>query len=305
MVASVALCLCPRINGASIYGARPDHPFLFRIPSTGARPMTFSAVGLPTALELDTKTGIITGTANIPSSYIVRLRVTNAAGSATRNLQIVIGDKIALTPPIGWSSWNYLQTDVSDKDVRAQADALISSGLADHGYPYINIDDGWEEQPVGPRHTANSPRNPDGNLRPNDRFPDLKALTTYIHSNGLKAGIYSTPGPLTCGRFEGSYGHEEQDGSQFARWGFDLLKYDLCSYPLKDNSTEELKKPFVKMGQVLAAEDRDILFSLSEGGQAGVWKWGREAGAQMWRTGGDLAWGPKASTHHGTIFCRR
>jgi len=194
MVASVALCVSvrvsiaqsdrctadeyPRINGASIYGARPNHPFLFRIPSTGARPMTFSAVGLPTALKLDTKTGIITGTANIPSSYIVRLRVTNAAGSATRNLQVVIGDKIALTPPMGWSSWNYLQTDVSDKDVRAQADALVSLALADHGYSYINIDDGWEEQPVGPRHTTNSPRNPDGNLRPNDRFPDLKALTT-------------------------------------------------------------------------------------------------------------------------------
>jgi alpha-galactosidase len=195
---------------------------------------------------------------------------------------------------MGWSSWNYLQTDVSDKDVRAQANALITSGLAGHGYSYINIDDGWEEQGVGPRHTGAPPRSPDGSVRPNDRFPDMTALTSYLHAKGLKAGIYTTPGPLTCGRFEGSYGHEEQDANQFAHWGFDLLKYDLCSYPMKDNSVEEIEIPFAKMGQILATEDRDILFSLSEGGRADVWKWGREAGAQMWRISGDLAWGPKA-----------
>jgi alpha-galactosidase len=221
MVALVALCVsvrvsiaqsdrftadeCPRINGAAIYGARPNHPFLYRIPSTGARPMTFSAVGLPDGLTLDPKTGIITGAPKGASSHVVGVLVTNAAGSATRRLQIIIGDKIALTPPMGWSSWSYLQTDVSDKDVRAQANALITSGLAGHGYSYINIDDGWEEQGVGPRHTDAPPRSPDGSVRPNDRFPDMTALTSYLHAKGLKAGIYTTPGPPTCGRFEGSW----------------------------------------------------------------------------------------------------
>jgi alpha-galactosidase len=288
-----AVAECPRINGPAIYGARPNHPFLYRIPSTGTRPMTFSAVGLPAELTLDSRTGVITGNPKIATGYMVQVRVANSAGSVTRKLQIIIGDKIALTPPMGWSSWNFLQTDASDKDIRAEADALIGSGLADHGYSYINIDDGWEEQPVGPRHTSVASRNPDGTIRPNSRFPNMKALTTYTHAKGLKAGIYSTPSPLTCGRFEGSYGHEEQDADQFARWGFDLLKYDLCSYPLKNHSVEELRKPFAKMGQILSTEDRDILFSLSEGGQGDVWKWGCEVGAQMWRTGGDLAWGPK------------
>lgn len=283
---------CPRVNGPTIYSAHPNHPFLYRIPATGTRPMRFSAVELPAGLKLNSNTGIITGAASAASNTEVELRVTNAAGSIIRKLRIIIGDKIALTPPMGWSSWNFLQSEVSDKDIRAQADALISSGLAEHGYSYINIDDGWEEQLVGPRHTSIPTRDPDGTIRPNGRFPDMKALTAYIHAEGLKAGIYTTPGPRTCGCFEGSYGHEDQDAKQFAQWGFDFLKYDLCSYPLKDGSSEELRKPYAEMGRILAKADRDILFSLSVG-QTDSWKWGREIGAQMWRTGGDLAWGPK------------
>ena len=283
----------PHINGPAIYGERPNHPFLYRIPATGARPMRFSAEGLPYGLTLDSHSGIISGIATHNSSSLVRLRATNAHGTVVREFQIIIGDKLALTPPMGWNGWNVLQTETSDAKVRAQADALVSSGLADHGYSFINLDDGWEEQVSGTRSIGGPRRNPQGAIKSNHRFPDMNALTDYIHSKGLKAGIYSTPGPRTCVGFEGSYEHEEQDGAQIAEWGFDFLKYDLCSYPLKDHSPEESKKPFEKMGQILARQNRDILYSLSEYGSGDVWKWGREVGAQMWRTGGDLAWGEK------------
>jgi hypothetical protein len=138
--------VAPRINGPSVYGARPGHPFLYRIPATGQRPMVFSAAGLPPGLELDAVAGIITGAASARGASTVTLRAQNAAGTAERKLRIVIGDQLALTPPMGWSSWYILQSEVSDQAVRAQADALVSSGLADHGYSYINIDDGWSHR---------------------------------------------------------------------------------------------------------------------------------------------------------------
>ena len=109
----------------------------------------------------------------------------------------------------------------------------------------------------------------------------------------MKAGLYTSPSPLTCGKFEASYGHEQQDADQFAAWGFDLLKYDWCGYPAKDKSVEEMQKPYRLMGSILAAEPRDILFSLCQYGRGDVWTWGREVGGQLWRTTGDLAWGKK------------
>jgi len=281
----------PRINGPSIYGARPNHPFLYRIPATGQRPLRFFASGLPQGLKLDRATGIITGAVKSPVSATVNLKATNSAGTCERNFRIVIGDQLALTPPMGWSTWYLLQSKVSDHDVRAQADGMISSGLIDHGYSYINIDDGWSVKLEGVAEAA-SPRDARGNLKCNERFPDMKALTDYLHKRGLKAGIYSSPGPLTCGRAAGSYRHEQQDARQFADWGFDLLKYDQCSYRRKDNSLAEFQKPYRLMGGILAGLDRDIVFNLCQYGNAEVWKWGREAG-HFWRTSGDLGWGPK------------
>ena len=133
----------PAIHGAAVFGARPNHPFLYRIPATGARPMKFSASGLPAGLKVDGATGIITGTVNVAGSTDVVLRVSNAAGKSERKFRVVIGDQLALTPPMGWSSWDFLQTEASDRDIRAQADAMVATGLINHGYSYLNIDDGW------------------------------------------------------------------------------------------------------------------------------------------------------------------
>src|SRR5580704_7005963 len=124
---------------------------------------------------------------------------------------------VAATPPMGWSSWNHFARKIDDASVRAQADAMVSSGMKDAGYIYINIDDTWEGD-----------RDAQGNIQSNSKFPDMKALADYVHSKGLKLGIYSSPGAKTCARFEGSLGHEEQDAQTYADWGIDYLKYDLC-----------------------------------------------------------------------------
>ena len=282
----------PAIHGATVFGARPNHPFLYRIPATGSRPMLFSAATLPTGLKLDRNTGIITGIVKIPGSSDLVLRVSNVAGTSESKFRIVIGDQLALTPPMGWSSWDFLQSEASDPSMRAQAAAIVSSGLVNHGYSYINLDDGWSMKRAG-APAGMQPRDAQGNIRPNERFPDMKGMTDYLHSMGLRAGIYTSPSPLTCGKFEGSYGHEQQDANQFAAWGFDLLKYDWCGYPAKDKSLTEMQKPYRLMGSILTAESRDILFSLCQYGRNDVWQWGREVGGQLWRTTGDLAWGKK------------
>src|SRR6202142_4069317 len=126
---------------------------------------------------------------------------------------------VAQTPPVGWNSWNYFAGRVTDKDIRDSADQIVASGMRDAGYLYVNIDDTWEGE-----------RDANGVLHTNEKFPDMKALADYVHSEGLKLGIYSGPGPKTCAGFEGSYGHEEQDAQTYAQWGIDYLKYDLCSF---------------------------------------------------------------------------
>lgn len=270
----------PAVHGTLVYGATPGRPFLYRIPATGATPLRFAAQGLPAGLRLDANTGIITGQLTTEGTSDVVLKVTNAEGSATRRLRIVAGkNKLALTPPMGWNSWNVWGTAVDDAKVRAAADWLVRSGLAAYGYDYVVIDDAWT-----------SGRDDKGELKPNEKFPDMKALADYIHSKGLKIGIYSSPGPETCGGFQGSYQHEAQDAATFARWGIDFLKYDWCSYDdiAKDHSLAELKKPYQLMGDALAAQNRDIIFSLCQYGYGDVWKWGGEVGGHLWRTTGDL-----------------
>jgi alpha-galactosidase len=281
----------PRIHGARVYGTRPGRPFLYTIPATGLRPMTFSAKGLPKGLKLDPKTGIITGSVAQKGEFRVRLGARNTVGSAERDFRIVAGDKLALTPPMGWSTWYMAYTDISDKFVREQADAMASSGLIRHGYAYVNIDDGWNIKPgsLDPA-LGGPPRDAKGNLRPNGRFPDMKAMCDYVHSQGLKIGIYISPGPSTCAGYEGSYQHEEQDARQFAAWGFDFLKYDWCSYGkiARDKSLAEIQKPYRLMGGILEKLDRDFVFNLCQYGMGDVSQWGREVGGHYWRTTGDL-----------------
>src|SRR5579872_4930305 len=127
--------------------------------------------------------------------------------------------QVAQTPPMGWNSWNYFADKVDDKGVRAAADQIVASGMRDAGYIYVNIDDTWEGE-----------RDASGVLHTNSKFPDMKALADYVHSKGMKLGIYSGPGPKTCAKYAGSYGHEEQDAKMYAAWGIDYLKYDLCSF---------------------------------------------------------------------------
>ncbi|MBV8665732.1 MAG: glycoside hydrolase family 27 protein [Burkholderiaceae bacterium] len=190
---------------------------------------------------------------------------------------------VAATPPMGWNSWNHFAEKIDDATVRAQADAMVASGMRDAGYVYINIDDTWEGE-----------RDAQGNIRSNAKFPDMKALADYVHSKGLKLGIYSSPGPKTCAGFEGSYGHEEQDARTYAAWGIDYLKYDLCSYGETLEKVDPfearrlLRAAYEKMHQALKKAGRPIVYSLCEYGYDSVWHWGAEVGANAWRTTGDI-----------------
>jgi len=269
----------PKINGPEITGVSPGAPFLYKIPATGERPLTYEAAGLPSTLQLDKQTGIIRGSLPKKAEVKLRLTVRNKSGVAVKSFTIHCGDKIGLTPALGWNSWNCWGLAVSDEKVRASAKAMADK-LADHGWTYINIDDGWEDK-----------RNAQGEVLPNGKFPDMKGLTDYVHSLGLKMGIYSSPGPTTCGGYLGSYQHEDQDAATYARWGIDYLKHDWCSYssiaPAKP-SMEDLKKPYITMRQSLDKTGRDILYSLCQYGMGDSWNWGAEIGANSWRTTGDI-----------------
>jgi alpha-galactosidase len=271
----------PRINGPSVVGARPGHPFFYHIPVTGDQPISVAAENLPTGLTLDAARGEITGALAQAGEYKVRLRAKNAAGRSSRGLKIVAGDKIALTPPLGFNSWNCFAGAVDDAKIRAAADAMVSSGLINHGWTYINIDDCWEDG-----------RDGNGMIKSNEKFPDMKALADYVHSKGLKIGLYSSPGPKTCAGFEASWQHEEKDAQQYAAWGLDYLKYDWCSYDgVQDKSLperERLMKPYQVMDAALRTLDRDIVFSLCQYGMGNVWEWGAEVGGNCWRTTGDI-----------------
>ncbi len=299
----------PAIHGAKVFGVRPGNPFLFTIAATGDRPMTFSVGDLPSGLKVDPQTGQITGMLKKSGEHVVTLRAKNAVGSAERKLKIICGPMISLTPAMGWNSWNCFGASVTADKVRAAADAMVASGLVHHGWTYINIDDYWEQNPRRMERdpTLGGPgRDTQGNIVPNPRFPDMKGLVDYIHGLGLKAGIYSSPGPLTCGGCVASWHHEEQDARQYAAWGFDYLKYDWCSYSEvapadtnTDTSTngarrrrsfplDTLKKPYLDMRASLDKVPRDIVFSLCQYGTGDVWTWGAEVGGNSWRTSGDI-----------------
>jgi alpha-galactosidase len=184
---------------------------------------------------------------------------------------------LAPTPPMGWSSWNKFGVKIDDKTIRAMADAMVSSGLRDAGYTYVNIDDGWQ-----------GTRGSDGRIRPNANFPDMKALADYVHGKGLKLGIYSSQGPRTCAGFEGSYGHVRQDAQTYADWGVDYLKYDLCSGEYFYADADTVKRSYAEMGAALKATGRPIVYSLCEYGRFDVGAWGRQVGGHLWRTTGDI-----------------
>ncbi len=276
----------PMLNSPRITGATPGRPFLFRIPASGTGPLRFQASDLPPGLSLDEHTGVITGALQRVGPTLVTVTVTGPAGKTTGQFTIVGGTHmLALTPPLGWNSWNVWGPRVDDGKVRAAAAALAASGLAAQGYTYVNIDDAWE-----------GPRNADGTITTNAKFPDMKALADYVHALGLKIGIYSGPGPQTCQGFPASYEHEVQDARTWASWGFDYLKYDWCSYTRVEpnlDSLPGLQRPYLVMRAALDSIDRDFVYSLCQYGMGQVWQWGAQVGGNLWRVTGDIndSWG--------------
>jgi alpha-galactosidase len=271
----------PRINSAKVFGVRPGSPFLFKIAATGKKPLTYSITNLPNGLELDKTTGIIKGSLDKRGEYTLQVSVTNAAGRAQKKLILKVSEALALTPPMGWNSWNCWGLSVSDEKVRSSAQALIDKGLIDHGWTYINIDDGWQ----APHRSS------DSSIVPNEKFSGMKALGDWLHDKGLKFGIYSSPGPRTCGGYLGSWLNEEKDADSYLSWGVDYLKYDWCSYDgiVKDDSTlASYIKPYSLMQKALRVRKRDIIYSLCQYGMKDVWKWGAAVDGQSWRTTEDI-----------------
>lgn len=262
----------PQINGPEVYGAYPGNPFLFTIAASGLRPMTYEAKGLPKGLVLDNKTGIISGTTKKHGDFKVVLTAKNTKGTATRELLIKMGDKLALTPPLGWNSWNCWGLMVDHEKILQSARAFKEKGFSQYGWSYINLDGGWQDK-----------RDNDGRLVPNKKFPNMKVLADSIHSMGLKFGIYTSPGPRDCAGYLGSYQHEKQDIETFAGWGVDYLKYDWCYYSevfeqQKDSSASAYMKPYLLMQKYLRNQSRDIIYSLCQYGFKNVWEWGAAIG---------------------------
>lgn len=297
----------PRLTGPKIFGVRPGAPFLFTITATGDRPMVFSADDLPAGLQLDATTGRITGSLTAAGTHVVTLRARNDRGVAQRAFRIVVGEAIALTPPMGWNSWNSWAGNVDRDKVMQSVRALVSTGLINHGWSYVNIDDTWQGARTGPEHA----------LLANKKFSDLKGLVDEIHALGLKAGIYSTPWITSYANYAGGSSENEDgawdkttaggrafhrigkfhfmkaDAKQYAEWGFDYLKYDWDNQKVED---------IQEMAEALRTSGRDMVYSLSNSLRL-------DLGADLvrlahaWRTTGDIqdVWGRTITDnyHHG------
>jgi alpha-galactosidase len=223
----------------------------------------------------------------IPTSLSLVALALASLASFTLSAPLASAQSAAQTPPMGWNSWNFFFAKVTDMDIRASADQIVATGMKDAGYVYVNIDDAWQGK-----------RDAEGVLHSNEKFPDMKALADYVHSKGLKIGIYSGPGPKTCAGYEGSLGHEEQDAKLYASWGIDYLKYDLCSFheavmekQAPNDKAAQMRLMFVaydKMAKALKATGRPIVLSLCQYGWDAPWEWAPALGGNLWRTTGDI-----------------
>lgn len=321
--------LSPRINSPKLFGVRPGSPFLFQVAATGEKTgVTYSASGLPAGLAINSSTGSITGTISdlTKTSYDVDLQVTNYYGSANQKLRVQVGDDIQLTPAMGWNTWYNYSEALSEEGIRAQAQAMHDSGLVDHGWTYINMDDCWQ----GPR----APVDPNDNrvdlaLQGKERFGngyetangdgDLTSMVDFIHSLGLKAGIYSTPWVGSYAGFRGGsadnpdgtyddqipledriqpnqiYGRSngagqlgkhyvgywfmDKDAQQWADWGIDYVKVDWNPNDVAQSQ---------QILENLKDSGRDIVLSLSNSAPMSAVAGGIDELANSWRTGGDI-----------------
>lgn len=283
----------PRINGATRYGVRPGHPLLYKVAVTGEKPVVITVTGLPEGAVYNPGNRTISGRIAAAGEYPLVVTAENAAGRTERRMTLVVGETLCLTPPMGWNSWNAFAGGVSDEKMRIATDQMVRLGLDEHGYSFVNIDDFWQRNPKNGKDDptlAGPERHEDGSIWVNARFPDMKGLADYIHAKGLKAGLYSSPGPYTCGGCTGSWLHELQDASTWAEWGFDYVKYDWCSYGQVESGEghEKFRRPYFLMGRFLRLQPRDIVFSLCQYGWDDVPTWGALAGGQLWRTTGDV-----------------
>jgi alpha-galactosidase len=288
----------PHLNGPKTFGVRPGHPIVFTIPATGIRPLKFSADNLPNGVKLNSANGQLSGSVNKLGTYNLVIHVKNAEGNDKRNFKLVIGEEIALTPPMGWNSWNIYAAKVTEDLLLANARAMVNSGLIDHGWSYMNIDDVWQ----GARGGAFNAIQPDPAT-----FPDMQKASDEIHSMGLKIGIYSTPWVESYGRhiggsannpegtFEktkenvarnkkqlpfaiGSYQFVDNDVKQWTAWGIDYLKYDWNPIEVPETKT---------MFDALRGSGRDIIYSLSNSTPFATIG-DLSAISNAWRTGGDI-----------------
>jgi alpha-galactosidase len=288
----------PRINGPKVFGVRPGHPIVFTVPATGIRPMRFAADNLPAGVQLDVSTGKLSGSVSKAGTYNVVIHAKNAVGADKRIFKLIVGEEIALTPPMGWNSWNIYAAKVTEELLLANARAMVSSGLIDHGWSYMNIDDVWQGQRGGEFHA----------IQPNpETFPDMQKASDEIHAMGLKMGIYSTPWVESYGhhvggsamnpegRFEktketiprnkkqlpfaiGTYDFVDNDVKQWAKWKIDYLKYDWN--PIEMPETK-------KMFDALRNSGRDVVYSLSNSTPfATIGE--LSTVSNTWRTGGDI-----------------
>lgn len=268
-----------RIDGPAVLAARPATPILHRIRATGTQQIMFQAT-LPAGLSLDASTGVIQGSIAASGEYALAVSAANDEGEAMWSARLVIGDKLALTPPMGWMSWNAFGRDLSEEAVLGNAQAMVRHGLRDAGYEYVCLDDHWH-----------GGRGPDGRLLADAaRFPrGIAALAADIHALGLKLGIYTCAGVRTCGGEVGSEGFEAADAATFAEWGVDYVKDDYCHAPPEREAAIER---YARMGEALAASGRSIVFAVCEWGERAPWEWAPSVHASLWRTGPDIldAW---------------
>jgi alpha-galactosidase len=288
----------PRINGTKVFGVHPGNPIVFTIPTTGTRPITFSATNLPAGVILDPATGRLSGSIATPGNYVMTLQAKNSVGTASRTFKIAVGDTIALTPPMGWNSWNIYASKISQELVLSNAKVMANSGLINHGWTYMNIDDVWQGNRGGKNHAI---------MPDSAKFPDMQGLVDALHGMGLKIGIYSTPWTESYGHHVGSssmypkgsfrpvgenvprnkkmlpykigdYIFVNNDVKQYAEWGFDYIKYDWN--PIEFPETK-------LMNDALRASGRDIVFSLSNSTPfVSIAELSTVSNA--WRTGGDI-----------------